>query len=365
MERKVYILLFIFFGLAILSPGQSTQDRSGKSLSLAVDNLNFFRNNEFFSDLAEGYTLLGFHLTPTLKYSVNDRLIIRGGLHALKYSGRDDFRKISPYFSLQYRLAPKLSMTLGSYSITNNHRLAAPLFSEERRIYAYVENGLNFKYHHPDFFADLWLDWDQFIYRNDPFREKFTAGGSFDWRVTSGKSKVNLSIPLQLLVRHKGGQINTSGLPTTSVFNYASGVKLDFSISNSFLRTAGIKFLYLAYKELSDKEVNLYKNGSAFYPVAEAKSEHFSLRVGYWHAQKFYAPSGHPMFQNISVDDVNRGERKRHMMTTGFRYRRQVVQGMVLSVLWDNYMNTGNGNWDYTYSLSVSFKEDFFLKKVR
>ncbi|MCF8231609.1 MAG: hypothetical protein K9J27_05410 [Bacteroidales bacterium] len=365
MTPKYSMLLFVFVALTMTTSAQNAQEKAERKLSLQVDNLNFFRNNEFFSGLTEGYTLLGFHITPTVRYHLRDKLTVKGGLHALKYSGRENFRKVSPYFGLQYRFSPGFSMTIGSHSIKNRHRLVNPIFSVERKIDAYVENGLNFLYSKPDFYGNIWLDWEQFIYRNDPFREKFTAGGSFDWRVTSAASKVKLSIPMQFLVRHKGGQINDTGLPTTSVFNYTSGAKLGYSFSHSFIRQAGINFLYLGYRELSDKDINLYKNGKALYPLAEARSEYSRLRIGYWHARKFYAPLGHPMFQNIAKEDATSGKKKRRMLTAGFRYRRQVLEGVVISVDWDNYINTGNGDWNYTYALSVSFQEEFFLKKLQ
>ena len=361
--KKISTLLIVLFALTITAVGQNADEKAEKKLSLEVDNLNFFRNNEFFSELTEGYTLLGFHITPSVSYRVGNKLAVKGGLHALRYSGRENFRKIRPYFSLRYCFTPDFSMTIGSHSIKNRHRLVNPLFSIERRIDAYVENGLNFLYNKPDFYGNIWLDWEQFIYRGDPFREKFTAGGSFDWQVISGESDVHLSLPLQVLTRHKGGQINNTGLPTTSVFNYASGAKLDYSFSDSFIRKAGINFLYLGYRELADKEFNLYENGNALYPVVEVESEYSRIRVGYWHARKFYAPLGHPMFQNIALEDRTTGKKKRRMVTAGLRYRRQLLEGVVISINWDNYVNTGNGKWNYTYALSVSFKENFFLKK--
>lgn len=365
MTPKMCLLLLVFVALTMTTSGQNEQEKAEKKLSLQVDNLNFFRNNEFFSGLTEGYTLLGFHITPSVMYHLRDKLAVKGGLHALKYSGREDFRKVSPYFALQYHFSPDFSMTIGSHSIKNRHRLVNPIFSVERKIDAYVENGLNFLYNKPDFFGNIWLDWEQFIYRNDPFREKFTAGGSFDWRVTSAASKVHFSIPLLVLMRHKGGQINVSGLPTASVFNYTSGAKLDYSFSNSFIRQAGLNLLYLGYRELSDKDINLYKNGNALYPAAEVRSEYSRLRIGYWHARKFYAPLGHPMFQNIALEDATSGKKKRRMITADLSYRRQLLEGVVVSVNWDNYINTGNGDWNYTYALSVRFKEDFFLKKLQ
>ena len=364
MIVKFNTILILFLGLFITVSAQHEEEVAEKELSLHVDNLNFFRNNEFFSDLSDGYTLLGFHITPTVKYQVKDKLTVKGGLHLLKYGGREDFKKVDPYFSLRYRFNPSFSMTIGSYSIKDRHRMLNPLFSVERKIYAYVQNGLNFLYDKPNFYGNLWLDWDQFIYRNDSFREKFTVGGAFSWKVLPKASEINLSIPLEFLARHKGGQINDSKLPVTSVLNYASGVKLDYNFANSFIRKAGVSFTYLEYRDVSNKDVRLYKKGYALYPSAKVESQFSRIKVGYWDGHKFYAPLGHPIFQNIAHHDATLGKENHWMITADFRYTRQLLEGIDISVLWENYLDIASGDWNYTYALSVSFKEDFFLKKL-
>lgn len=365
MIVKFNTFLIVFLVLFMTVSAQHAEEAAEKKLSLEVDNKNFFRNNEFFSDLADGYTLLGFHITPTVKYQVQDKLTLKGGVHALKYTGREDFREVNPYFSLRYRFNPALSMTLGSYSIKYPHRMMNPLFSVERKIDAYVQNGLNFLYDTTNFYGNIWLDWDQFIYPNDTFREKFSAGGSFSWKVISGESGIQLNIPLEFLLRHKGGQINDAGLPTTSVFNYASGATLGYNFSDRFIRNVGVNFLYLGYNDLSNKDVHLFKNGNALYPFASLESQFSRIRVGYWDGYKFYSPLGYPMFQNIALNDATHGKKERRMITADFRYSRQLIESVDISVTWGNFVNTENGDWNYTYSLSVCFKEDFFLKKLR
>ncbi|MFW6019927.1 MAG: hypothetical protein ACOCPM_05035 [Bacteroidales bacterium] len=364
MIVKFNTILILFLGLFITVSAQHEEEVAEKELSLHVDNRNFFRNNEFFSDLTSGYTLLGFHITPTVKYQVKDKLTVKGGLHLLKYAGREDFNKVDPYFSLRYHFNPAFSMTLGSYSVKDRHRMINPLFSVERKINAYVQNGLNFLYDNEKFYGNLWLDWDQFIYRNDSFREKFTIGGAFNQKLLSNESNVNLSIPLEFLLRHKGGQINESELPTSSVFNYASGVNLDYTFAKRFIRKVGISFISMGYKDLSHKNIRLYKNGTALYPVAEVESQFSRIKLGYWDGQKFYAPLGHPMFQNIAHDDPMHGKKNHRMITADFRYKRQLLNGVDICVTWENYVDVISGDWNYTYALSVSFKEDFFLKKL-
>jgi len=361
-----YILLAFLMMVLHQSSAQSASEKdSDRSLWLDVDNLNFFRNNEYFTDLTRGYSLLGFHLTPTLKYRVKNKLIVRGGVHALKFAGRERFKDIDPYFSVKYRFTPGFFMVLGTYSLRERLPMANALFDEERIIEDYIGNGLNFKYTGTKFSGNLWLDWENFIYRGDPFRERFTTGGVVKYSIFPQSWSWRLRLPLQMIIRHKGGQINNSDLPTTSVINYGSGLKLHREIQNSFIRGAGAQLMYFGYRELSNKRVNLYEDGYAFYPKLNVRSKHGYFEAGYWHAGKFYAPLGHPMYQNISLTDNTLGNNTSDLIIAGITYQNKVLRGVEIKAGFDNYFEFGSGSWNYTYSLSLSFKEAFFLKSVK
>src|SRR5689334_17184171 len=72
----------IFRDTATLQP----QD-SGR-LSLSVDNLNYLRNYEWFGKIPLSYTLLGYLLTPQLKYQLNDKISYEGGIMLRRELGR-------------------------------------------------------------------------------------------------------------------------------------------------------------------------------------------------------------------------------------------------------------------------------------
>ena len=356
-----FLLMASFvFQLLQASPQEAPEAKAPeKSLWLEVDNLNFFRNNEYFTAWSKGYTLLGFHLTPTLNYKVGNKLTLKGGVHALRFSGKDRFKKVTPFFSLKYNFTPNLSLTMGSYKIKDHHRLVNPLFNEERILERYIENGLRFKYSNATIFATIWLDWDQFIYRNDPFREHFTAGGSFDVQFLQSNSDWQLSMPVQFMARHKGGQIDNSGLPIVTLVNYATGIKPAYRLRESFIDKIGMELLYLGYRDLSNKKTWFFSQGGAFFPKALIKSRQAGLSVGYWKSEGFYSPLGHPLFWNIPGENISD---KRKMITNSFNYHQKLMDGLEIEVKWDNYLNISNGNWNYTYALSLSFNENFFLK---
>lgn len=363
---RYLLMASLVFQLLQASAQQATQGKAPeKSLWLEVDNLNFFRNNEYFTDLAKGYTLLGFHLTPTLKYRVKNKLILRGGLHVLKFSGRERFKKVDPYFSVKYYFTPRFSIALGSHTLSERLPMANPLFGEEQFIEDYIGNGLNFKYTGTKFSGNLWLDWEDFIYRGDPFRERFTTGGAIKYSIFPQTWRWRLRLPVQMVIRHKGGQINNSNLPTTSVINYGSGLNLHREIKKAFIKEVGVQIMYFGYNELANKRVNLYEEGFALYPQLNVRSKHGHFEAGYWYADKFYAPLGHPMYQNISLTDNTRGNKFSELITAGLAYHKKVLKGVEIKAGFDNYFEISSGRWNYTYSLSLSFKEAFFLKAIK
>ena len=62
-----------------------------QKLFLHIENKNFFKNNEYFNRLNEGYTLLGFVAQPSLVYSPGKTTRLEAGGSFLKYSGRSNF----------------------------------------------------------------------------------------------------------------------------------------------------------------------------------------------------------------------------------------------------------------------------------
>ncbi|HSM47280.1 MAG TPA: hypothetical protein VK872_05650, partial [Draconibacterium sp.] len=98
-----------------------------QKLFLNIANANFINNNEFFGDFVDGYTLIGFHLTPELVYFPTKRVKLKAGAHLLKYYGLERFSSVIPVFSFQFALMPSLSMIFGSLYGTANHRIIEPV----------------------------------------------------------------------------------------------------------------------------------------------------------------------------------------------------------------------------------------------
>ena len=60
-------------------------------LCLNIESLAFFKDNEFKGGRADGYTLPGFWLQPTLSLQPLGRIRLEAGIRLLKYWGADNY----------------------------------------------------------------------------------------------------------------------------------------------------------------------------------------------------------------------------------------------------------------------------------
>ena len=100
MYRLILILVFVssttiitaqeFFPKSFIEPTAINEKQVGE-LYFNIRNTNFVRNNEFFNNIVEGYTLIGYFVDPTISYTPSKNTKIEAGVHLLKYSGVDQF----------------------------------------------------------------------------------------------------------------------------------------------------------------------------------------------------------------------------------------------------------------------------------
>ncbi len=67
-----------------------------KKLFLGIGNTDFVKNNEYFNKTCDGYTLIGFGLSPTVSYYFTPRLKVEGGFYLLVYFVFPDYSVVGP-----------------------------------------------------------------------------------------------------------------------------------------------------------------------------------------------------------------------------------------------------------------------------
>jgi len=190
---------------------------------LHIENLGYFRNVEYKSRIDEGRTLFGYQFWPEVTYQISENAQVSGGLFLQRDFGGDGFQYSLPTFSFQYRKDQHF-IRFGNLIGSSQHQLVEPLYDPENIIEKRLENGFQYILNTPKFRGEFWTDWRKMIYQNSPFREEFTVGLTVEPKLIKTSNSV-LSLPIAMLAFHKGGEIDTSHMPTESNFNFDYGIK--------------------------------------------------------------------------------------------------------------------------------------------
>lgn len=365
----VFLILFLGFytsysqtDISFFNQRYQIQPVDSGKIYLKINNTNFFKNNEYFGQVADGFTAIGFHVTPQIEYILSPKLEISGGVHLLKYSGRDDLTKAIPVIGIKYAPIKNLNIILGNIYGSTNHGIIEPMFEFERYLNNNIENGLQFLWDSKNIHADLWLDWEQFILQGDPFQEKFNVGLSSQLTWLKFADKADFTLDFQNIVRHEGGQVNTNESYIKTLFNNATGLGFKFYLNSRFINTIKLTPYYLSYQDLSPTKQQMYIDGNAFYTTLEFLSKNYNLFVGYWYSEQYITPLGNPLFESISRTRWWVDNPVREILMAKISYQKNIYKGVDLSFRVETYSNLLNGNTDYSYGLIITFNERFLIR---
>ncbi|MDP4205346.1 MAG: hypothetical protein Q8859_05055 [Bacteroidota bacterium] len=329
------------------------------NLFFRFEDDNFLWNNEFKSPVTKGYTLIGYHLRPTLQYYLSSNLKIQTGVNILKYTGRDGYSKISPWLSAEYMATPDLKVVFGNLNNNDNHNLILPLFDQERYFTARPEEGLQFIYHHGVIKAQTWVNWEQFIFNGDPFKEEFTYGLSSDINLLSSNNFV-LSWPLQLTARHHGGEIDTSPDKMESLGNMATGVKSKITSTDAIYE---LQALFTGYKDLSHSGLRPYSSGSGLWLEASAAIHNNHFILNYWSANKYLSPLANSFLLSANYNKPEVLAPRRQMVLGSYRSDFKITKGSVFSLGVNSAYDLKESQLSYTWFFNLVITRDFLLKK--
>lgn len=301
--RKLGLFLFFFTFFVLWSNIIFAQQDSiqNNSVFLKIDNLNFLKNNEYSNNIADGYTLIGSQLHPKVSFYPHPKAKLELGLFGLTYAGLNQYHKIIPTFTFSY-LMKKSQLNIGSYYDENNHKLIAPLMTDESNLdERSIENGLQYLYKIKNFEIDTWLNWEHFIFRNDTKNEEFVLGVNAIYSPIQ-KNDWQLDISLQNLIYHRGGQINTDEFESRNVFTMrhsALGLQLQNILdSNNKLSLSS----HIIQHQTGEKpEEYFYESGYGFLTNLDYSYKNLTIGVGYWYGNEFVSPRGNDMFQSVST----------------------------------------------------------------
>lgn len=332
-SRKYFLILFtLFLFFAYNSLGQingmfyqdpKIDSNDIKKLYLIVDNLNFFKDNEYASEKINGYTLPGFRLSPKLSYAINKKVLFEVGVHMLHYWGANKYPCYSyldianwegaqyqegfhllPLLRAQISLMDNLQLVFGNLYVSNNHNLILPLYNTELNLSSDPESGMQILYDSKYFKSDLWINWQSFIFKNDNHQEVFAFGSSSKTNILNPDNRLQLYIPLQFIVQHRGGELDIQDNYMRTMFNFAGGIGINYRFEK-FINHISLESYYAGFKSISINCPTPFSNGYGIYNKLSLGVKDFNFNLSYWVCKDFLSIFGSPHFINISTSTEN------------------------------------------------------------
>jgi hypothetical protein len=251
--------------------------------------LNYLKNNEYFNEIADGYTLFGYYLNPKIAYQPHGKVQIEAGVFVRKEFGTSGLTEIEPTFTIQIKQGD-WRFLFGNIEGAISHRMIEPLVGFERLLTKPLEHGIQAKYQYKEAFFDAWLDWQKNTSPGKTNQEYIWNGFSFYAKPLKIK-ELKLQAIVQTSIYHKGGQNIQSIQPVRTIINPAVGLRVQ--------------------KELGKKQIFVFDNyyvgyfesprrGTAYYLNTFWKRPKYQIGLSYWLGHYFNSSLGGDLFQSDS-----------------------------------------------------------------
>jgi hypothetical protein len=333
------------------------------TLKLEIDALAFTKNHEYFNDIADGYTLFGYQFAPVVTYQPLKNFSVSGGIFLRKDFGNNDFKIVEPLFRFIYQ-RDSMQLIFGNLNGALAHRLIEPLYDFDRALVNPIENGMQFRYFSDAWWVDAWIDWQRMIYEGDPEQEEVTGGLSYE-KAFFKESPVQLNVPVQALVYHKGGQIDTSPDPLVTLWNSAVGVKIGGSPSGFIKRWQGSAY-YAYYKDFSHIKRQPFKDGDGIY-INGSVTTSFDLQMmlSYWRGDEFISIMGGQLYPSVSSTFKKPyvTEEHRDLLILRFTHELHLYRGIYITSRFEPYYDFLNKTFEFSHGLYISYKQPVMLLK--
>ncbi len=342
-------------------------DSCERDLSFRFESTSFQKNNEYESPFATSLAGIGVMLKPTFEYYFNSNTKANIGVYGLKYSGRNDFSQVIPIYQIQHKVIQGFEVVFGSIYGNLNHELAEPFYRFDRYYTNNIEYGFQALHESKYAESDLWVNWEKFIFDGDPFQEEFTAGNHTKLNVLK-KERLEVKGDLQVLLFHKGGEIDTYDGNAIYFFNGSYGLDIKLKRENFNYNLKPKVLWYRGLRMTSDETANNYypyKNGNGFLVSADVDHKYVNFECGYWLSEKFIAPRGETLFMSLSESDPTFFQSQREIFFSKLKIKRHVTNNLKLEVRANFYADLLNNVLpDYSYGIYFVANERFFIKKI-
>ena len=354
-----------------------------RALKVELESISFFRDNEFSSQLTEGYSLPGLWVQPKLTYMPLRQIKLELGLQALIFSGANRYPNyvyhdiglwkgdqytrgahVLPWFRAQADFR-NLSIVLGDIYGGQNHGLIEPLFNPETNLSQDPEMGFQLLWDRPRLHADIWLNWQSYIFREDTHQEAFTVGTTWRTLLNASKSCLHWYLPVQLVCQHRGGEQGIEDLTVETIYNASAGIGAQWNVGKRVLKTLTTEADgLLAYQQKG----NLwpFKSGAAAYAAVRLGLWKFlETGISYYIAPRhFVSLYGNHFYSSLSVKD---GQDYGRLQTASahVRFHHTFAQGYTLGADAEAYQSWLNGGNEFNFSFGIYLRVNpsFLIKR--
>ena len=345
-----------------INPADSQQ------LSFNLYNFNYVNNSEWFGNIPLSGTLFGYELIPEIEYQISPKLIIKGGLYLQKEFGRPHYTTVDPTFTVKYK-AKHSSFLFGTLEGNLNHGYIEPIYDYKLIINERLENGFQFKVNTKPYTHDFFINWRVAIHPGDPFKEQFDIGYVSKFNILNNK-KFNLSIPLQFLYSHKGGQYDSLHTPLQSLVNTAMGASATLNLDHKLLKRIVFDNYYVNYKDISGEKLQPFNEGNAFLSHLLFDFKNVGIDLRYWNGQGYIGPRGMALFQSVSEKYPGLVEKHRELLIVSFIYDKEIFKNVNFDFRIIPYkdfiekISSGTG-LEYSYEMYLKYNLKLNLKKIK
>lgn len=367
-SRVLVTVLFAFLSTILFAQEVSKSfaaDDPADSLAkgkvfIAVDNLNFFKDNEYKSEYVEGYTLTGVWLRPKLLFYPDNNLRLELGGQVLAYNGYDEY-KLYPWFSALYMPVKGLSLRMGNLNQDLNHGLAEPMQDSEHFLKDKPEAGIQAKFENSWLKTDLWIDWQMMIFTGDPYREEFVFGTVAEFTLFEKPDK-KLSLPLAFNGLHEGGEIDTNPLPAQTHIVVSEGIKYEYKTGGPLIKSGRLEGSFLQSSYPLNETGLPGKSGYAFFIQTAMNTDYGSFGTGYWQSSNFFTPLGMPLFQNGAIGNTVT-LKNNYLFIFSYRYDRKIFDHSKFGFTSDLFYNPSLNKLSTSAGLYLMINLSFLCRK--
>ena len=337
------------------------------NVHLALSAFTFFKDNEYFGKIVDGYTLFGTQLNPQLVYYPTKELRLEAGVFLWKDFGNPTLQQVRPTYRATWTVKNH-QFILGNIRPHLNHGYIEPLFNFERVMLEPLEEGVQYRHLGQRLFVDVWVDWQRQQYRFSNFQEEIAGGISSSYILTAPTSRWGVSLPFQFTATHHGGQIDTLNKPLQTLFNEALGLEIRRAFNGEALHAVRLNAYALGFQDHSFTFGRLpFKNGTAFYLNGTFETKYADVMLSYFEGEHFIAPLGGDLYQGLSrtVSDPAYTETVRRVLLLRLLRDFRISDAAALTVRVEPVYDFRSRKTDFSFGFYLNFRQEWLLGNVQ